>query len=78
MPLTTLIASFETEFDAETAFRELNLFATRVSTLICRYAMEVPAEKEREIAELLREQYEARVILSDKDKFRKFHPRRSA
>ena len=66
MPLTTLIASFETEYDAETASRELNLFSTRVSTLMCRYAIEVPVEKERAIAELLREQYEARVIESKK------------
>jgi hypothetical protein len=56
----TLIASFKTESDAEIALNDLNCPATRVSGLICRYAIEV-SENVQTIANILREKYQARV-----------------
>ena len=73
MALTTLIVSFDSDADAERVFHEQNLIATRVSTLMCRYAIEVPASQEEEMAKLLREQYGARVndnFLSGSKEFR--------
>jgi hypothetical protein len=58
---STMIVYFESAMDAEDACRDLDLYSVETSTLMPRYAIEVPVGREQEIAAILKEKYGAKV-----------------
>jgi len=55
MPSSTLFVTFHSDHDAELVLAEYKLRGTSVSSLLCRYTIEVPLGKEKEFVNLLAE-----------------------
>jgi hypothetical protein len=79
MRTSTLVLNFDNGYsdsEIENVFKEFNVWGTKVSSLIKRYAVEIPAGKEEEFMDKFEERDEVSYIFEDclrpkKPKFRR-------